>query len=83
MKYFGSNATSLAGHNIPGMTSLEAGCQNLQLDKYHKFAFYVITLEQIKIRTIYAPQNIISLKDIYENVGIFIGSKVMTSNANS
>ena len=41
-------------------------------DKYHKFAFYVITLEPQNDRL---TLNLISLKNIYKSTHIFIGSK--------
>ena len=41
-------------------------------DKYHKFEFYVITLEPQNDRL---TLNLISLKNIYKSTHIFIGSK--------
>jgi hypothetical protein len=49
---------------------------------YHKFAFYLVTFEPMKIPTLSAPQNdrlnLIFVKDIKISVGILIGSKITT-----
>ena len=50
--------------------------------QYHKFSFYVLTLEQMKIQTLSVPQNdrlnLVFEKDINISVHILIASKITT-----
>ena len=50
--------------------------------EYHKFTFYALIFEQMKIQTFSAPQNdrlnLIFVKDINISVHILISSKITT-----
>ena len=50
--------------------------------KYHKFTFYVLTFEKMKIQILLVPQNdylnLVFAKDMNISVHVVIGSKITT-----